>query len=108
MPSDCCYFVVKAAAADAAPAFNYFSSILHRSAVFTQNLGQNRVRLSIDLILALLHNQSKILSAPPTPKATSTSAEIHKIILDCLTVIPGIAVNRDPRYQIIAVISQNK
>lgn len=42
------------------------------------------------------------------PKATSTSAEIHKIILDCLTVIPGIAVNRDPRYQIIAVISQNK
>ena len=40
MPSDCCYFVVKAAAADAAPALNYFSSILHRSAVFTQNLGQ--------------------------------------------------------------------
>ena len=42
MPSDCCYFVVKAAAADAAPALNYFSSILHRSAVFTQNLGQTR------------------------------------------------------------------
>ena len=47
MPSDCCYFVVKAAAADAAPALNYFSSILHRSAVFTQNLGQTRSVLTL-------------------------------------------------------------
>ena len=47
MPSDCCYFVVKAAAADAAPALNYFSSILHRSAVFTQNLGQTPLQLEV-------------------------------------------------------------
>ena len=40
MPSDCCYFVDKAAAADAAPALYYFGSILHCFAVFTQNLGQ--------------------------------------------------------------------
>ena len=42
MPSDCCYFVDKAAAADAAPALYYFGSILHCFAVFTQNLGQTR------------------------------------------------------------------
>ena len=42
MPSDCCYFVDKAAAAGAAPALNYFGSILHCPAVFTQNLGQTR------------------------------------------------------------------
>ena len=42
MPSECCYFVDKAAAAGAAPALNYFGSILHCSAVFTQNLGQTR------------------------------------------------------------------
>ena len=40
MPSDCCYFVDKASAAGAAPALNYFGSILHCPAVFTQNLGQ--------------------------------------------------------------------
>ena len=40
MPSECCYFVDKAAAADAAPALYYFGSILHCFAVFTQNLGQ--------------------------------------------------------------------
>lgn len=40
MPSDCCYFVDKAAAAGAAPALYYFGSILHCSAEFTQNLGQ--------------------------------------------------------------------
>ena len=40
MPSDCCYFVDKAAAAGAAPALYYFGSILHCFAVFTQNLGQ--------------------------------------------------------------------
>ena len=40
MPSECCYFVDKAAAADAAPALYYFGSILHCPAVFTQNLGQ--------------------------------------------------------------------
>ena len=40
MPSDCCYFIDKAAAAGAAPALNYFGSILHCFAVFTQNLGQ--------------------------------------------------------------------
>ena len=44
MPSDCCYFVGKAAAAGAAPALNYFGSILHCSAVFTQNLGQTFLR----------------------------------------------------------------
>ena len=42
MPSECCYFVDKAAAADAAPALYYFGSILHCFAVFTQNLGQTR------------------------------------------------------------------
>lgn len=40
MPSDCCYFVDKAAAAAAAPALYYFGSILHCPAVFTQILGQ--------------------------------------------------------------------
>ena len=45
MPSDCCYFVGKAAAAGAAPALKYFCSILHCPAVFTQNWGQTRVRL---------------------------------------------------------------
>ena len=40
MPSDCCYFVDKAAAAAAAPALYYFGSILHCISVFTQNLGQ--------------------------------------------------------------------
>ena len=40
MPSDCCYFVGKAAAAGAAPALKYFCSILHCPAVFTQNWGQ--------------------------------------------------------------------
>ncbi|MGO5097150.1 hypothetical protein ACTQ34_15250, partial [Agathobaculum sp. LCP25S3_E8] len=35
-----CYFVDKASAAGAAPALNYFGSILHCPAVFTQNLGQ--------------------------------------------------------------------
>ena len=40
MPSDCCYFVDKAAAAGAAPALKNFCSILHCPAVFTQNLGQ--------------------------------------------------------------------
>ena len=42
MPSDCCYFVEKAAAAGAAPAFQYFDSIFHHFAVVTQNLGQTR------------------------------------------------------------------
>ena len=40
MPIDCCYFVDKAAAANAAPAFQYFDSIFHHFAVVTQNLGQ--------------------------------------------------------------------
>ena len=40
MPIDRCYFVDKAAAADAAPALYYFGSILHCFTVFTQNLGQ--------------------------------------------------------------------
>ena len=39
MPSDCCYFVDKAAAAGAAPALKYFRSILHHNLAFTQNLG---------------------------------------------------------------------
>ena len=42
MPSECCYFVDKAAAADAAPALYYFGSILHCPAVFTQNLEQTQ------------------------------------------------------------------
>ncbi|MCI7126323.1 MAG: hypothetical protein MR935_09060, partial [Agathobaculum sp.] len=42
MPADCCYFVDKASAAGAAPALNYFGSILHCPAVFTQNLGQTQ------------------------------------------------------------------
>ena len=44
MPIDCCYFVDKAAAANAAPAFQYFDSIFHHFAVVTQNLGQTGVR----------------------------------------------------------------
>ena len=44
MPSDCCYFVEKAAAAGAAPAFQYFDSIFHHFAVVTQNLGQTLFR----------------------------------------------------------------
>ena len=43
MPSDCCYFVDKAAAAGAAPALYYFGSILHCISVFTQNLGQTQM-----------------------------------------------------------------
>ena len=45
MPSDCCYFVEKAAAAGAAPAFQYFDSIFHHFAVVTQNLGQTHGRI---------------------------------------------------------------
>ena len=45
MPSDCCYFVEKAAAAGAAPAFQYFDSIFHHFAVVTQNLGQTHLCL---------------------------------------------------------------
>ena len=44
MPSDCCYFVDKAATAGAAPALKHFGSILHCFAVFTQNLGQTPSR----------------------------------------------------------------
>ena len=47
MPSDCCYFVDKAAAAAAAPALYYFGSILHCFAVFTQNLGQTRLKCEL-------------------------------------------------------------
>ena len=47
MPSDCCYFVDKAAAAAAAPALYYFGSILHCPAVFTQILGQTRISAQI-------------------------------------------------------------
>ena len=47
MPSDCCYFVEKAAAAGAAPAFQYFDSIFHHFAVVTQNLGQTRMPQSV-------------------------------------------------------------
>ena len=47
MPSECCYFVDKAAAADAAPALYYFGSILHCFAVFTQNLGQTRIHAQL-------------------------------------------------------------
>ena len=46
MPSDCCYFVEKAAAAGAAPAFQYFDSIFHHFAVVTQNLGQTQKPLA--------------------------------------------------------------
>ena len=48
MSSDCCYFVDKAATADAAPALKYFGSILHCSAVFTQNLGQTLFHFGSD------------------------------------------------------------
>lgn len=44
MPIDRCYFVDKAAAANAAPAFQYFDSIFHHFAVVTQNLGQTGLR----------------------------------------------------------------
>ena len=54
MPSECCYFVDKAAAADAAPALYYFGSILHCFAVFTQNLGQTHIFLSITTILVFV------------------------------------------------------
>lgn len=56
MPSDCCYFVDKASAAGAAPALNYFGSILHCPAVFTQNLGQT-------LSFTSLQTNSKKLSS---------------------------------------------
>ena len=52
MPSDCCYFVEKAAAAGAAPAFQYFDSIFHHFAVVTQNLGQTHE--NIQFLYALL------------------------------------------------------
>lgn len=44
MPSRCCYFVDKAAAAGAAPALKNFCSVLHCPAVFTQNLGQTLLK----------------------------------------------------------------
>ena len=46
MPIDCCYFVDKAAAANAAPALQYFDSIFHHFAVVTQNLGQTRFQIT--------------------------------------------------------------
>ena len=49
MPIDCCYFVEKAAAANAAPAFQYFDSIFHHFAVVTQNLGQTPGISSVSL-----------------------------------------------------------
>ena len=49
MPLNCCYFVDKAAAVGVAPALKYFGSILHCSAVFTQNLGQTRAALAVPL-----------------------------------------------------------
>ena len=55
MPSDCCYFVDKAAAAGAAPALYYFGSILHCSAVFTQNLGQTPIISPPDNGASLYH-----------------------------------------------------
>ena len=39
IPSKCCYFIDKAAAACAAPALKLFCSILHHDSAFTQNLG---------------------------------------------------------------------
>lgn len=51
MPIDCCYFVDKAAAANAAPAFQYFDSIFHHFAVVTQNLGQTqKTATTLDLM----------------------------------------------------------
>ena len=65
--------------------------------VLQERLRVNRLTLFLRFFIVMMY-----------PKATSTSAEIHKIILDCLTVIPGIAVNKTPRYQSIAVISQSR
>ena len=65
MPSDCCYFVDKASAAGAAPALNYFGSILHCPAVFTQNLGQTRVCFTDNSKLCEKHVRDTIISQPP-------------------------------------------
>lgn len=54
MPSDCCYFVDKAAAAGAAPALYYLGSIFHYFAVFTQNLGQTRFTFPLILVDAYM------------------------------------------------------
>ena len=74
MPSDCCYFVEKAAAAGAAPAFQYFDSIFHHFAVVTQNLGQTRV-----------------------PKTAKTAQTLRSYINELLTTIMAVrsfCVNR--------------
>ena len=71
MPSDCCYFVDKAAAAGAAPALYYFGSILHCFAVFTQNLGQTLCLmglLAFHFVYALSDSAKKSLNV--TPSAT--------------------------------------
>ena len=55
MPIDCCYFVDKAAAANAAPAFQYFDSIFHHFAVVTQNLGQTHYISTTDLLMQRIY-----------------------------------------------------
>ena len=59
MPIDCCYFVDKAAAAGAAPAFQYFDSIFHHFAVVTQNLGQTHFSFP-PFVLYCCHNDNPI------------------------------------------------
>jgi len=67
MPSDCCYFVDKAAAAAAAPALYYFGSILHYPAVFTQNLGQTRLELAVKQIFVFMALFTHLLPLPAAP-----------------------------------------
>ena len=42
MPTDCCYFVDKAAAVHAASAFNNYFALFCTKTVFTQTLGQTK------------------------------------------------------------------
>ena len=63
MPIDCCYFVDKAAAAGAAPAFQYFDSIFHHFAVVTQNLGQTRKSFNSALNCILLQQSMRLINS---------------------------------------------
>ena len=109
MPSDCCYFVVKAAAADAAPALNYFSSILHRSAVFTQNLGQTRYKLVFALSKAADRlNQIRIFQFCNEIPCGSNRILCNRTLACVQPVNRNIfALNRNPSPQCWLQVGQN-
>ena len=91
MPIDCCYFVDKAAAANAAPAFQYFDSIFHHFAVVTQNLGQTEKENDAHcLYLVLLPSHPEYsLSAPGSKRRISLSAAqgvALKALIDAITI----------------------